>query len=141
MSGNCTHLVIAATLASLTGVSGAVASENWPASAVGTWDAQANQTPLTVTISSQASYGKCRVIRGTILDGVSGQTQILDGPYCPDCGRIIFSRIQPGEQVTQVYSANLSEAGPTLYMGGLFEQTVVEEYSFIASYTPGAAAK
>ena len=141
MSRNCTYLAIAGTLASLTGISGAVAAENWPASVVGTWAAQANQTPLTITISSQASNGKCRVIRGTILDGVSGQTQKLVGAYCPDSGRIIFDRRAEGEPLTQVYSANLSESGSTLYMGGLFEQTGVGEYSFIASFTPGAAAK
>jgi hypothetical protein len=132
MSRNCTHLVIAATLASLTGISGAVAAENWPASVVGTWKAVANQTALTVIISSQASTGKCPVIRGTINDS-DGTTQILVGSYCPDSGRIVFSRIPPGQQVTQVYSANLSDAGPTLYMGGLFEQTGAGEYSFIAS--------
>lgn len=142
MSGNRTYLVIAAALASLTGIGRAAAAENWPASVVGTWDAQANQTPLTITISSQASNGKCRVIRGTILQ-VGGGEQKLVGAYCPDSGRIVFSRIPipPEEPGTQVYSANLSDAGSTLYMGGLFEQPGAGEYSFIASYTPGGAAK
>ncbi len=143
MSRNSTYRVIAGTLASLTGISGAVAAENWPASVVGTWDARGNQTPLTITISSQASNGKCRVIRGTILQ-VGGGQQSLVGAYCPDSGRIIFARIwtpQIDPINDQVYSANLSDAGSTLYMGGSFEQTGAGEYSFFASFTPGAPPK
>jgi hypothetical protein len=89
MSRNCTHLVVAAALASLTGISGALAAENWPPSVVGTWGATANQTPLTIVISSQASTGKCPVITGTIFQGVSPTT--LSGVYCPGSGRIVHT--------------------------------------------------
>ncbi len=134
MSRNCTRLVIAATLASLTGISGVLAG-NWPASVVGTWTTVANQSALTVVISSQASGAKCPEIKGEIHDSVGG-TQTLEGFYCPDSGRIVFSRNAPGQR-PQVYSANLSEVGTTLYMGGLFEQQGAGqgagEYSFFGS--------
>ena len=61
----------------------------------------------------------------------------MEGAYCPDSGRITFKCID----AEQAYSANLSEAGSTLYMGGLFEQTGAGEHSSITSFTPGAAAK
>jgi hypothetical protein len=132
MSRNCTYLAIAATLAGLTGISGAVAAENWPTSVVGTWQALSNQSPVTITIKSQAINAKCPEIRGTIFDNGSSQTQNLIGSYCPGSGRIVFSRTAPGF-TTQEYSANLSEIGPTLHMGGSFEQTGVGEYAFSAS--------
>jgi hypothetical protein len=99
---------------------------------VGVWQALSNQTPVTITIKRRAINAKCPEINGTILDSVSVETQTLIGFYCPDSGRIVFSRTQPG-QPTQVYSANLSEIGPTLHMGGSFEQTGVGEYAFFAS--------
>jgi hypothetical protein len=99
---------------------------------VGTWGATANQTPLTIVISSQASTGKCPVITGTIFQGVSPTT--LSGVYCPGSGRIVFTRTAP--TLKQVYSANLSDNGQTLYMGGLFEQTDLGEYSFYAILPP-----
>jgi hypothetical protein len=113
----------------------AIAGENWPASVVGTWDAIADQSPLTITISSQASSGRCRAISGTIVDLVNGTSNLV-GFYCPTTGRFNFARNDPTSGVTfQDYSGNVSDNGSTLYMGGVFAQVVqlVGEYNFSAS--------
>jgi hypothetical protein len=113
----------------------AMAGENWPASIVGTWDAVANQSDLTITISNQASSGRCRAISGTIVDPVNGTSDLV-GFYCPTTGRFNFARNNPISGLTfQDYSGNVSDIGSRLYMGGVFAQVVqlVGEYSFFAS--------
>jgi hypothetical protein len=115
----------------------AVAGENWPGSVIGTWHAQGNQSPLTITITSQAPTGRCRPIAGTILDVDSGVTSNLIGFYCPVTGRFNFARNDITTGVTfQDYSGNVSDNGRTIFMGGVFADVIgapfVGEYSFFA---------
>ena len=117
---------------------GAHAGQLWPSSVVGTWHAVANQSPLTINISSQAATGKCRQIAGTIVDNIGGGTSNLLGFYCPTSGRFHFVRNDAASRVTyQDYSGNVSDIGRRLYMGGIFAEvftpTNVGEYSFQAS--------
>lgn len=114
----------------------AMAGQNWPASVVGTWNATANQSSLIITISSQASIGRCRAISGTIVDPVNGTSKLV-GFYCPTTGRFNFVRNDKISGVTfQDYSGNVSDIGRRLFMGGVFAQVVgvllVGEYSFSA---------
>jgi hypothetical protein len=116
----------------------AMAGENWPASVVGIWDGMGNQSALTITISSQASTGRCRPIAGTILDVASNDTSNLVGFYCPVTGRFNFARNDVASGVTfQDYSGNVSDNGRRVFMGGVFADLIgapfVGEYSFFAS--------
>jgi hypothetical protein len=105
MSRNCTYLAIATTLASLTGINGAVAFENWPSIVIGTWSGMANQTGLTLHIATQGpgpgqpNGVNCPEITGTFV-GSAGDTENVHGFYCPHSGRIVFRRPLTGfEQV------------------------------------------
>lgn len=128
----------AAAIGSILAAGGAHAGQLWPASVVGTWRAIANQSPITVTISSQASTGLCRQIAGTLANSNgTGKSNIL-GFYCPGTGRFHFVRNDPTSGLTyQDYSGNVADSASTLYMGGVFAQVVgtnlVGEYSFMAS--------
>jgi hypothetical protein len=118
---------------------GAHAGQLWPSSVIGTWHAVADQSSLTITISSQAATGKCRQIAGTIVDNTGGgATSNLLGFYCPTSGRFHFVRNDAANRVTyQDYSGNVSDNGRRLYMGGIFAEVFtpanVGEYSFLAS--------
>jgi hypothetical protein len=132
----------AAAIGSILAAGGAHAGQHWPASVVGTWTAIANQSPMTITITSQNSTGRCRAIAGSLVnsDG-SGQSNIA-GFYCPVTGRFHFVRNDPKTGVTyQDYSGNVSDTGTSLYMAGVFAQalgaSVVGEYSFMASKRNG----
>ena len=131
-------LAVAAMSLSLA-AGGAHAGQLWPSSVVGTWHAVADQSSLTITISSQAATGKCRQIAGTIVDNTGGGAKSnLLGFYCPTSGRFHFVRNDPASRVTyQDYSGNVSDNGRRLYMGGIFAEVftaaVVGEYSFMAS--------
>jgi hypothetical protein len=116
----------------------AMAGQNWPSSVVGIWGAQANTANLTITISNQASTGKCRQITGTIVDTGSGDHSTLLGFYCPSSGRFHFTRTESSSGVTfQDYSGNVSESGSTKFMGGVFAEVFtpanVGEFAFLAS--------
>src|SRR5687768_3100689 len=77
-----------------------------PASVVGSWNTVANQTVITLQISSQSGSEVCRSIAGT-LGGLSVQ-----GFYCPSTGRISFLRKNPSNNdTTQVYTGNVSADG------------------------------
>jgi hypothetical protein len=135
MTKTFTTLAIAGLIATA-GAGAALAGENWPGSVVGTWNAAANQSTLTITISSQAATGRCRPISGTIVD--SGVSSNLLGFYCPATGRFNFARNDATTGATfQDYSGNVSDNGRTLFMGGVFADVVgapfVGEYSFFAS--------
>ena len=129
-----TTLVAGAILA-LASTAAASAAQLWPGSVVGVWNAQANQSSLTITISSQSASGKCREIAGTILDNASGVSANLEGFYCPSSGRVHFTRSDPTSGFTyQDYTGNLSDGGRTLYMGGTFAaDDVGGEYAFFAA--------
>jgi hypothetical protein len=126
----------AATL-TLLGFSPALAAD-WPTSIVGTWSMQANQTQTRLVISSQGGSGLCKTIVGTMTDVTpSGQSNLIEGFYCPRSGRLSFVRKNRSTNDTfQVYSGNLSDGGTRLFMGGVFGQvngTRIGEYNFSAS--------
>ena len=113
---------------------GSAMAANWPTSVVGTWNALADQSNLTLDITSQATANACKAIAGTL------GTDNISGYYCPSSGRFSFLRANAGNNVTfQVYTGNLSHIGTTDYMTGVFEQettvgsAVEGEYSFFAS--------
>jgi hypothetical protein len=118
--------------------SGSAHANGWPASVVGGWTAQANGFPLALRISSQAAGSGCVAIAGTIADvNAGGQTNNIQGFYCPLSGRITFLRknIQTNDTF-QVYEGNLSVAGAKTYMGGTFVEenpaSNLGEYNFQA---------
>jgi hypothetical protein len=78
------------------------------------------------------------VIGGTITDvNPPGQSNNIEGFYCPLSGRISFLRknVQTNDTF-QVFTGNLSMAASTNYMGGTFLQEsgagLVGEYNFSA---------
>jgi len=97
-----------------------------------------NGFPLAPRISTQAAGSGCVAITGTIADvGAGGQTNNIQGFYCPGSGRITFLRKNARNNDTfQVYVANLSVAGSTTYMGGTFVEenpkSNLGEYNFQA---------
>ena len=112
-------------------------ANGWPASVVGSWTAQANGFPLVLRISNQAAGKGCVAISGTIADARGGQTNNIQGFYCPPSGRISFLRKNTSNNDTfQVYAANLSVNGSTNYMGGTFAEensaSNLGEYNFQA---------
>ena len=96
----------------------------WPASIVGTWEASANQTGLELVITKQKAGGHCKDILGTITDvSPPGQSNPIQGWYCPATGRFSFLRKNSVNNDTfQVYSGNLSDDGEVVRMGGIFAQ-------------------
>ena len=100
---------------------------------------QANQSALVLRISTQAAGSGCVAITGTITDLASGgQSNNIQGFYCPLSGRVSFLRknVQTNDTF-QTYVGNLSMAGAKNYMGGTFLQEDVSgslgEYNFQAS--------
>ena len=112
-------------------ISGGSAWAARPASVVGSWATIANQTFITLQITSQGGPAPCRNIAGT-LGGLSVQ-----GFYCPSTGRISFLRKDPGTNDTvQVYTGNVASDGATDRMAGTFvHQTNPDagEYNFSAT--------
>ena len=88
-------------------------ADGWPLSVLGNWSVLANQSAGTLSITFQGP-GDCQPIKGTIF----GNTMV--GFYCPHSGRIHFLR-NSGATTIQDYTANVSQAGPTLRMGGVFD--------------------
>ncbi len=131
-------LALAAILATVA-TGAAHAASPWPPNVVGKWSANANQFSLTLNITSQASSGYCRQIAGTIVDNTDGgATDNLLGVYCPDSGRIAFTRAGVGAaSAYQNYTANLSQKSKVEYMGGVFSENAtpanVGEYGFYAA--------
>jgi hypothetical protein len=118
---------------------GSAHANGWPTSVVGSWNVQANQSALVLRISTQAAGSGCVAITGTITDlAVGGQSNNIQGFYCPLSGRVSFLRknVQTNDTF-QTYVGNLSMAGAKNYMGGTFLQEDVSgnlgEYSFQAS--------
>jgi hypothetical protein len=96
----------------------------------GTYNAQDNQTPLTIVISQAPTTGACAALSGTI------GTDDLEGFYCPMAGRFNFIRIHSGQTI-QEYSGNASTTGSTEYISGIFGAVTagggtLGEYSFFA---------
>src|SRR5689334_6339216 len=116
--------------------SGSAHANGWPASVVGGWNVQANQSALVLRISSQAAGSGCVAITSTIAAG--GQSNNIQGFYCPLSGRVSFLRknVQTNDTF-QTYVGNLSMAGAKNYIGGTFLQEDTSgslgEYSFQAS--------
>jgi hypothetical protein len=133
---NTKFLMAAAFCGALLSAGSAMAA--WPPSVVGTWTAFANQSPLQLVITKQGGAGTCKAIVGTIADTVTGgQSNTIQGFYCPSSGRIQFLRKNATNNDTfQVYNANLSMNSTTLYMGGTFAEDdqvgALGEYNFWA---------
>lgn len=110
----------------------------WPPSVVGSWTAFGNQSPLALTITAQGGVGDCRAIVGTLADTVAGgQSNSIQGFYCPRSGRIQFLRKTTATNDTfQVYTGNVSMVGTTLRIGGVFAEDnqvgAMGEYNFWA---------
>jgi hypothetical protein len=99
-------------------------ADGWPLSVLGNWSVVANQSAGTLSITSQG-LGDCQPIKGTIFGNS------IVGFYCPHSGRIHFLR-NNGATTIQDYTANVSQAGPTLRMGGVFDSDLgaFGEYNF-----------
>ncbi len=130
-------LTAVACLAALLSSTAAMA-QSWPKSVVGSWSAFGNQSPLALTIATQGTTGNCVAITGTLADTVSGgQTNTIQGFYCPHSGRIQFLRNnQTTGNTFQTYVGNVSMAGTTLRIGGTFAEDdqigALGEYNFWA---------
>ena len=98
------------------------AASPWPASVVGTWDMSANQSTLVLTITKQVHVAGCSNISGTLVDTVTGRSDI-QGFYCVGSGRIGFLRKDHNTGLTfQAFTGNLSVAGSPTHMAGQFAQ-------------------
>ena len=130
-----TQVFLCAAAALVSSVGAASAASPWPASVVGAWPMAANQSTLTLTITSQTGATTCMNIKGTLVDSVNGPSNIV-GYYCPDSGKISFLRNSTTTGLTfQAFTGNLSYPGTTTYMAGVFEQEgqpTPGEYDFFA---------
>ncbi|MBD2439122.1 hypothetical protein [Nostoc sp. FACHB-110] len=106
----------------------AALADGWPTSVVGNWSVNANNSTGTLSITTQATTGNCRSIRGSIFGN-----PITKGFYCPFSGRLHFIR-DVNNSAFQVYNANVSQNATTLRIGGLFSDYAQPgEYSFFGS--------
>ena len=125
-----TLAILAVATASLA-AGAAQAAQQWPASIVGNWAAIANQSSLTVSITSQTGGETCNQIAGTI-----GSDTLL-GFYCPGSGRFNFLRSNSPSGTYQAYTGNLSETVTgNVVMTGTFADYIDNpqgEASFIAT--------
>jgi len=109
-------------------------ADGWPMSVVGTYSVLGNQHAGTLRITSQGASGLCRRIVGSIYN-----YEPIEGFYCPYSGRIHFVRKSAANNdTTQVWTGNLSQAGPVLRVGGTFTAVnaaggSLGEYNFNAS--------
>ncbi|HEY1709893.1 MAG TPA: hypothetical protein VGG10_16610 [Rhizomicrobium sp.] len=130
---------IACALALALSASPAVAAGPFPASVVGIWNINANQSTLTLNIVKQKGTSPCKNIVGVLHDSVNGNADIT-GFYCPFSGRISFLRMDPtSKQTYQTWTGNLSYPGSTTYMAGEFAQevgTTPGEYDFFGTFSP-----
>ncbi len=128
-----TYVVRAALVAALSCSLAALAAP--PASVVGNWSIQANQTAGQLIVSQQGNTpGPCRLIVGSVF------ARAMNGIYCPSSGRIQFMRLNQNQRVDQVYTGNVGDAiaGSPLRIGGTMTVTVPSagffgEYNFNAS--------
>src|SRR5689334_20374077 len=90
------------------------AMAQYPASVVGTWTAEANQSTGSLIITSQGTNSPCNSIAGTIFG------DNIVGFYCPSTGRFGFVRNDSTGVTFQVYSGNVSASDSNLFMGGIF---------------------
>jgi hypothetical protein len=114
----------------------AVASR--PSSIVGTWRGVADQTTVSLVITTQGTTGTCKQITGTLNNVSGGGESNIQGFYCPGTGRVSFVRKDVGNNETfQSYSGNVSDTGTTLRMAGVFaelsEVRQLGEYNFAVS--------
>jgi hypothetical protein len=100
-------------------------ADGWPLSVGGNWSIIANQSPGTLSITSQGATGDCQSVAGTIFGDP------IAGFYCPHSGRIRFLR-NSSRITIQDYTADLSFAGSPLHMGGTFASDLggFGEYNF-----------
>jgi hypothetical protein len=115
---------IAGALTLALSASSALAASPYPSSVIGTWNMNANQSTLTLSITKQKGPSPCKNITGTLNDSVNGPADIT-GFYCPESGRISFLREDPTSKNTyQTWTGNLSYPGSNTYMAGEFAQEV-----------------
>jgi len=96
---------------------------NWPTSIVGTWEGVSNQSEIRLVITNQSGSGECKAIAGTMNNLPSGGASNIQGFYCPATGRVMFLRKDINTNATfQSYSANTSDVGSELRMGGTFAE-------------------
>ena len=109
-------------------------ADDWPLSIVGTWQGVANQDTVKLVISSQGTTGACKSITGTFSNVPSGGESTIQGFYCPQTGRVSFVRkVIKSNDTFQSFSANVSDVGTELRMGGIFAEVLpprLGEYSF-----------
>jgi hypothetical protein len=130
------HL-LPATFLALALSTGSAFAATWPASVVGSWRGVANQTTVKLEITNQDPTGKCKAIKGTMSNDPSGGDSNIQGFYCPESGRLSFVRKDTASNdAFQSYSANLSDAGAVLRVGGTFAELNMTdhlgEYNFCA---------
>ncbi len=121
-------LLFGAVFASMAFGAHAAMADGWQASVLGNWSVLANQSPGTLSITTQGTTGNCRNIAGTIFGNP------IVGFYCPLSGRIHFLR-NTGATTIQDYTANVSQydgAPFHLHMGGVFASDLggFGEYNF-----------
>jgi len=108
-------LKLSLVIAAITALAAPLAhADTYPASVMGNWSVTGNMSVGTLSITSQgeATKSKCPAIGGTIY----GTT--IQGFYCPGSGRIHFVRKLTNNTTIQAYTAQLSDAGTVLRMGG-----------------------
>src|SRR3954452_25148725 len=78
----------------------------WPSSIVGNWNAFANQTGLQLAVKTQGTAGHCKDVTGSMTDvSPPGQSNPIQGWYCPATGRFSFLRKNASTNDTfQVYA-------------------------------------
>jgi hypothetical protein len=125
------HIVVVIVVA----CSAVAIAASWPPSVVGTWQGVANQTVIKLVITKQGYAGACKAIIGTLNNVPDGGESNIQGFYCPAAGRVSFVRKDLKTNDTfQSYSANVSDAGTVLRMGGIFAEVNMDgslgEYNF-----------
>ena len=128
-------LLLLAALAAALGAAAAAAAVTWPTDVTGTWVANGNGfVPHIIKLTQKNDKAKCKQIKGT-LDFEGQPTQPVAGFYCPQSGRIVFTRVFDGVTI-QVWQGQLSQtkSGDQPGMAGTFaDNTSRVERPFLAA--------
>ena len=128
-------LLLGTLIALSAGSANIAMADGWPISVLGNWSIIGNQSIGALSIATQAAFGNCRRITGTVF------ADPIEGFYCPFSGRIQFVRKVPANNDTkQVWTGNVSQDGAVDRMGGTFTSVSVAlgggslgEYNFQGS--------